>query len=143
MIFVTSRFAFLLCFVYFCTSASQTLEPNDDDAINEYWTKRSLWRKEKGNFYGELPLYLPAVSSGKTLYKAQESLSEDTVRTAKAIMSLFVQPSTWYLFETMLHDSFNKTAEAKWNGTLPDQAKFLCEMIVEEFKTKTFDSAAF
>lgn len=136
MMLVPSWFAFLLCFVYFSKTASQTLEPNPDDAVNQY-----LWRMNDGSYKNYLLLALPAASSGKNLFKMRENLSEDTVRTAKAIMSLFVKPSEWTQFETIFIDSVEKTAPARWGKTLPNQVKRLCETVVQQLKTQKVDSA--
>lgn len=81
-----------------------------------------------------------AASVGKNVYKMNESLSEDCVRTAKVTFDFFLSPSIRNKTKSILLVSSDKAAEDMMsNDTLIDPMEWFCKRLNEEFKQNTID----
>lgn len=128
----------LCCFLYFSLISSKPLDSPTTDKLTE--GLRSL----PDNVYkGFLFLAVGAASSGKTLFKTPQTLSEDCIRTSRVIMQLFEKPSTIAKTTFLLNDGVKEIFKYQTNSTFDNLVNRLCEELSKQAKEKPYGFSDF
>lgn len=127
-----------VCLVYFSLTSSKSLEPTYVEKLNE-----ALLEMSDGAYDGFLIYSIPAASDGKNLFKMPDGLSEDCIRTARAIMQSFAKPSTTFRTLYVMYRSYTKAARGKSNSLFQKQVNMTCNYLNEEVKKWPSDFANF
>lgn len=118
-----------VCFIHFGLTLSKPLEPTLNEKLNQ-----ALLELSDDGYRGFLFYSIPAASTGKNLFKMPDSLSEDCIRTTRAIMQSLIKLSISRKAMYVMYQSSTKAAKDKSNRLFQKQVKTTCENINKEVK---------
>lgn len=113
-------------FVYHCLTESSELS-NQTRELN-----RQLRQTSHAFQSGYLSLVLAAATTGRNFIKVPETVSIECARTAKAIMKLFLAPSSHSITLPIIYSSINKTIATLKSNTVGNLVEILCSYLDRE-----------